>query len=56
MQAVKNLMIPDLALNSEVLLRTVELLSDGQEGYVSFEEIIIVNHANTDDNGITTIG
>ena len=42
MQAVENLMIPDLVLNSELLLRTVDLLSDGRVGDVSFDQTITV--------------
>ena len=54
MQVVENLMIPDVVLNSELLLRTVELLSDGQVGDVSFDQTITVGLVIT--GSITTTG
>ena len=52
MQSIENLVIEDLVLDSELLLWTVELLSDGRVGNVSFEQIISVNLVIT--GGITT--
>ena len=45
-------MIPaHLVLNSELLLQTVELLSDGRVGDISFDQTITVITGN-----ITTVG
>ena len=54
MQAIENLMIPAhlvYVLNSELLLQTVELLSDGRVGDISFDQTITVITGN-----ITTAG
>ena len=56
MQSIENLVIEDLVLDSELLLWTVELLSDGRVGNVSFEQIISVNLVITGSITTNTVG